>query len=458
MRLRFLLALWMAKLSIPALKITKHNGTNYPGELAIKICPDFLKYIKKPKRIITVTGTNGKTTVSNLIIDSLESTGKKVLNNRAGSNINSGIATSLLKGVGLFNRAKYDLAVLEVDERSSKKIYPYVKPEITVITNLFRDSIMRNAHPEYIANFLTESIPPETKLILNADDLISSAVAPANERVYFGIDRMDTDVTECINLINDVRVCPKCGGSLKYEYLRYHHIGKAYCEDCGFKSPEYDYVAKDVDIDKMTLTASDKGGSMSYKLISDSVFNIYNMITVIAFLREFGMSHEEVHECLEKVHIVESRYQLTRAGTVDVVVQMAKDRNALACSRAMDYVVQQPGKKEIFLMMNNFSDEKKWSENTCWMYDCDFEFLNDVDVTHIVATGPRGKDYRLRLLIAGVPDNKIDYVSDELEAVEKLHFEPHSSIYIFYGTDALALMGKVKDKTIALAKQYTERG
>ena len=156
MRLRFLLALWMAKLSIPALKITKHNGTNYPGELAIKICPEFLKYVKKPKRIITVTGTNGKTTVSNLIIDSLESTGMKVLNNRAGSNINSGVATALINGVGLFNRAKYDLAVLEVDERSSKKIYPYVKPEITIITNLFRDSIMRNAHPGYIADFLTD--------------------------------------------------------------------------------------------------------------------------------------------------------------------------------------------------------------------------------------------------------------------------------------------------------------
>ena len=51
-KLRFLFALWMAKLSIPALKITRHNGTDFPGSLAVKLCPDFLKYIGKPEHII----------------------------------------------------------------------------------------------------------------------------------------------------------------------------------------------------------------------------------------------------------------------------------------------------------------------------------------------------------------------------------------------------------------------
>ena len=61
-KLRFLFALWMAKLSVPALKITRHNGTDFPGTLALKLCPDFLKYVGRPKTIIAVTGTNGKTT------------------------------------------------------------------------------------------------------------------------------------------------------------------------------------------------------------------------------------------------------------------------------------------------------------------------------------------------------------------------------------------------------------
>ena len=70
----------MAKLSIPALKVTKHNGTDFPGFLALKICPDFIKYIDRPEKVITVTGTDGKTTVTNLCFDIVSQTGKKVNN------------------------------------------------------------------------------------------------------------------------------------------------------------------------------------------------------------------------------------------------------------------------------------------------------------------------------------------------------------------------------------------
>ena len=63
-RLRYYFALWAAKLSVVALKITRHNGTNFPGVVALRLCPDFLEYIKKPDRIIGVTGTNGKTTAT----------------------------------------------------------------------------------------------------------------------------------------------------------------------------------------------------------------------------------------------------------------------------------------------------------------------------------------------------------------------------------------------------------
>ena len=59
MKIRFYIALILAKLSIPALKITGHNATDFPGKLALKICPDFLKDIAKPEKIIAVTGTNG---------------------------------------------------------------------------------------------------------------------------------------------------------------------------------------------------------------------------------------------------------------------------------------------------------------------------------------------------------------------------------------------------------------
>ncbi len=452
-KIKFFAALWCAKAARLALRALGRNATHFPGKLAFRICPDFLKYVGKPKQIIAVTGTNGKTTVCNLLSDIFEDRGVRLLNNRYGSNVAEGIAASFVEGNNIFGRSKYEMGILEIDERSSKRIYPYIKPDIVVITNLFRDSVMRNAHPEYIASFLESSIPPTSKLILNADDLISCGIAPENERAYFGIGRMDTDVVECENLINDMQICPKCQGKLIYDYRRYHHIGHAHCADCGFASPECDYFATDVDTDKMTMKVTDKTGSHEYRLLSNSIFNIYNMVTVIATLREFGLGHDEIAEGLGKCEILKSRYNEEVEGSVKIVMHMGKDKNALACSRGFDYVSHTPGKKEIILMMNCLGDQKHWSENVCWLYDCDFEFLNNDDIVRIVATGPRAKDYFLRLRIAGVPKERIRCIQQELSAPGELELSGNESVYIFYGTDAIDLGYKVRDEVKRLVRE-----
>ena len=114
-KLRFFIALWIAKLSVVALRITKHNGTNFPGVVALRICPQFLKYIGKPEKVIGVTGTNGKTTVSNLIVDALAMEGISVVNNRLGSNINTGIATSLIQACGPSGKCREKMGLFEID-------------------------------------------------------------------------------------------------------------------------------------------------------------------------------------------------------------------------------------------------------------------------------------------------------------------------------------------------------
>lgn len=451
--LRFVFALWAAKGARLALRALRRNATYFPGYLALKLCPDFLGRVGKPKKIIAVTGSNGKTTVSNLLSDVLAGRGCSVLSNRLGSNVAAGIASSFLTGSTVFGKTKYEMAVLEVDERSSMRVYPFVKPDYLVITNLFRDSAMRNAHPQYIACLISGAVPNMTKLILNADDLISSGICPENPRVYFGLGRMKTDVTACVNLINDVQICPVCRGELVYDYRRYHHIGKAHCRDCGFQSPESDYFAQDINTDAMTMTMSDKGGELSYRLLSDSVFNIYNMVTVIAALRELGLTHEEIRQELEKTKIVETRYNARKAGDVTIIMQMSKDKNALAGSRAFDYISSLPGRKEIILMMNCVHDQQHWSENVAWLYDCDFEFLNRENITRIVATGPRAKDYTLRLLLAGVTEEKIRCTPSEMDAPTLLEYQKGSSICLFYGTDALDLVYRVQGRIKKLAQE-----
>lgn len=454
-KLRFTVALWAAKLSVAALKITKHNGTNFPGVVALKICPDFLRHIQKPRHIIGVTGTNGKTTVCNLAIDMFRADGKMVLNNNLGSNIDSGISTALINGVNIWGKCRYDSALLEIDERSAPLIFPYVKPETLLINNLTRDSIMRNGHPQYIARILTEEIPEETKLLINGDDLIASGIAPSNSRKYFGIESMDTDINECINLINDMQICPKCAGRLRYSHVRYHHIGKALCPECGFSSPECDYVGKNVNTESMTMEISDSGVSCTYRLLNDSIFNIYNVLAVVSLFRELGYRREKICALLEKVEIVKSRFSEQEAGGYKIVRQMSKDKNALGASRAFDYVSGRPGTKELILMMNCLGDTKHWSENICWLYDADFEFLNKEDIKNIIVTGPRAKDYYLRLKLAGLPDEKLTFVEKELEAPSSLRLYPGESIYVFYGTDSIALGSRVVEN---IKKVIAERG
>jgi len=444
LKLRFVVALWVCKAVRVAMRSLGRNATYLPGSIALRICPKFLSQIGKPPQVITVTGTNGKTTVVNLLVCALETHGMNVVNNSFGSNTAAGIACALISGASLTGRSKKDVAVLEVDERSAMHILPFIQTGMIIVTNLFRDSIMRNAHPEYIAGIVSANVPPGAKLLLNADDLISCGIAPDNPRAYIGLEHMDSDVTECINLINDFQVCPKCRSEIKYEYRRYHHIGKAHCPNCAFKSPEYDYSGR-LDPELGTLTVTEQSGVRDFKLPSDSVFNIYNVLSVYAALREMGLDMDKAVAALEGSVIPDSRYNETEVGGVHIIMHMSKDRNALACSRAFDYIASRPGQKELILMMNQLSDAKQWSENTCWLYDCDFEFLNNEGISRIVATGPRALDYCLRLRFAGMPEEKIRYVEHELESPKELTLESGKSVYILYGTDSLSLAYRVRD-------------
>jgi len=444
-KLRYFVALWLGKFVRIVMRLFGRNATFLPGRIALSICPSFLSLIEKPAKVIAVTGTNGKTTVTNLIVSALKAAGISVLNNSYGSNTATGISCALFASSTLTGKAKHEIAVFEVDERSAMRTFPFIKADLVVITNLFRDTIMRNAHPAYIAGIISANIPPESKMLLNADDLISGRVAPDNPRVYYGLERMDTDVVECINLINDIQLCPKCNNELIYEYRKYHHIGKAYCSGCDFKSPDCDYCGSVDLVNTDYLTVKEKGTLQSVRLPGDSVFTMYNTLSAYSALREIGLDSETAAAAIGKAAIPESRYNETEAGGVRIVMQMGKERNALANSRTFDYVAKRPEEKELILMMNRLGDAKTGSENITWLYDCDFEFLKSSSITRIVAAGARALDYCARLHFAGVSPEIIYYTKDELDAPSQLALKPGTSVYILYGGDSTNLAYRVRD-------------
>ena len=454
---RFYIALWGAKAGTVLLKMFRRNATFFPGKFALKVCPDFIGKIEKPKTIVAVTGTNGKTTVCNMIEDILKDNKYDFIDNKYGSNIDAGVTTTLISGVNFMGKAKKDLAILEIDERSAPKIYPYLTPTYLVCTNLFRDSLMRNAHTEFISGILTKYIPKETTLILNGDDLIVSNLAPENKRMYFGIDRLETDGEKCENIARDIIACPKCDTKLVYDYVRYNHIGKAHCPKCDFKSPEIDYLATKLDLENMKMTLKIGERKEEYDLISDNIINIYNIVSVITALKQIGLSKEQINESLKKQKIVDTRYTEENVNGIKIITHLAKGINPIACSRVFDYTRKYKGNKAVILLLDDLHEAEKGSENTSWQYDADYEFLNDESIKQIIIAGARYLDGLVRLEIAGISKEKIVFGRDELLAVDKLELAGIDTVFILHDLYSMELKNATKNKVEVMVRNLEKK-
>ena len=124
--IRFRFTIAVVKVATKLLKLMGRNATHLPGWLANKLCPDFLGHLEKPETTVYITGTNGKTTVSNLVASVLRENGYDFVNNSSGSNVSEGVISALLDKSTFWGKAKCKLAILEVDERYSTLIYPYL--------------------------------------------------------------------------------------------------------------------------------------------------------------------------------------------------------------------------------------------------------------------------------------------------------------------------------------------
>ena len=78
--------------------VLKRQGGVLPGRIAMKIDPELLSDLAGlVDRSVVITGTNGKTTTSNLIADAVAASGATVVCNRAGNNMEPGVVGALLE-------------------------------------------------------------------------------------------------------------------------------------------------------------------------------------------------------------------------------------------------------------------------------------------------------------------------------------------------------------------------
>lgn len=86
--------------------VLKRQGGVLPGRIAMKIDPELLSDLAGlVDRSVVITGTNGKTTTSNLIADAVAASGATVVCNRAGNNMEPGVVGALLEARSGLKRA-----------------------------------------------------------------------------------------------------------------------------------------------------------------------------------------------------------------------------------------------------------------------------------------------------------------------------------------------------------------
>ncbi len=432
-KIQFFIALYIAKCTQLLLKILGRNATYFPGKVAVKLCKNFLARLTPPKTVVAVTGTNGKTTVSNLISSILIQSGYSVTNNSFGSNVQAGVISALIADTTLTGKPKKDIAILEVDERSSLLVYPYLKPDFLVCNNIMRDSLKRNAHTEFISYIIQSALPSSTRLILNADDLICATLGSKNQAcVYFGLETEKPEVS-LPQHIKDIIYCPNCGGLLRSEYIRYNHIGRLYCNDCGLKSPTPDYAVTEINRQDNTFTLRSNGNLYQYKLINDNIVNLYNFAAVIALLNQLGLTEEQIADGFQSTQIVKTRFEEITAGNLKITMLMAKGQNPIACARCYDYVANAPvSDKGMIIIVDDKDDNIGNSESTCWLYDCDYAPFCDPSITQIIFAGPRCKDHYLRAQIAGVPKEKIVITENSADAADLIDTKRCTHIFVLH--------------------------
>jgi UDP-N-acetylmuramyl tripeptide synthase len=176
------------------------GGSALPGLVAERVDPGFLAHALAgvPGGIVVVSGTNGKTTTTKMLVALLRAHGRRVFTNPTGSNFTRGVISSMLGELPLGGRLSADMAVLELDEAHALKFAASVRPTHALLLNVARDQLDRFAEIDHTAQLLASLAERTTTgVVLNLDD---SFIARSRDRVgddvsvtWFGVDASIAD-------------------------------------------------------------------------------------------------------------------------------------------------------------------------------------------------------------------------------------------------------------------------
>src|SRR5215210_4728444 len=193
------------------------GGTTLPGVLARRIAPDALRLLSAglPGGVVVVGGTNGKTTPTRMLAAILAADSRRVLHNRAGANLVTGLTATTLGGSTLAGRVRADMGLFETDEAALPRALDETQPQLVLLHNLFRDQLDRYGEVDTIAQawrVALEQLPASTTVLLNADDPAIAALGDGLplQVCYYGLEDTRHAGSGATHFA-DSQFCRRCG-------------------------------------------------------------------------------------------------------------------------------------------------------------------------------------------------------------------------------------------------------
>lgn len=414
--------------------IMHRDGATMPGKYALKLDPDLLGGLapRLHEGSVLVVGTNGKTSVTNLLADVLEAAGKSVCCNRTGANLSWGVASSLMQ------TKSADWGVFETDELWIARVLPYLKSRYVVLLNLFPDQLDRFGEIDRVQESLVATLAssPDTVLIYNADDPLCAAIAMAapNKSVAFGVDGvMDPEDASS----DEAHVCQKCGSVLEYEYRQYSQLGAYACPTCGFARPRIDWLARNVRLGSMEMTfevekvsaptgamagapaetAGAEGvGGAAYQVVrsqQSTPYLAYNLLAVCAAAAMMGVSPDVMQRAIDAFDPKNGRLQRFGVQGHPVLLNLAK--NPTGFNQNIRIIKRDAGPKVAAFFVNDMEGDGR---DASWIWDVDFESIAADPGLRVFAGGMRANDLQVRLKYAGISADLVENMGEVFAAVD----------------------------------------
>ena len=406
-------------------KILHKDNGNMLGKIVKKLSPDILKSIKIDCPVIAVTATNGKTTTNNAIRYMLEQNGKKVVSNREGNNMETGIITTLIKSCTLTGKIKADFVAFEVDESYVPIVFKKIPLNTLVVLNFFRDQLDRNGEVESLILKINEFLKTyDGNLVLNNDDPNVARLGRANENnknvYYFSVDKYKY-ATEEQSEAGEGKFCPFDKTRLEYEYYQYSHIGKFKCPKCGYGEENLYTKVENVDLDAKTFKEDD----ISYEFLANNIYTIYNYAAVISVAKLYDL---DAKEAIKTFKLDNGRAENVKINGCETIINLAK--NPTGANVSLRTLNEDKEEKELLFVLNDNSAD---GHDVSWIWDINFNVQN---VTRIVTAGTRAYDMAIRIKTSGFDENKIEPYLDLKEALQAL-YKTNTKKYVIANYTAL---------------------